>query len=81
MATTTYHCGWCGWNGSRIQEQAAGNGQHCCWQCGLPVRPGPHSSDPGAGNRPGSVSERANGEMREIWRLRNSGGILEHTWR
>lgn len=46
----TYHCGWCGWNGTRIAEQRTGDGRHVCYNCGNEVRPGPHSSEPGAGS-------------------------------
>jgi len=51
VALTTYHCTWCGWNGSRIQEQATGDGRYCCWQCGQEVKPGLHRSEPGYGGR------------------------------
>ena len=60
---TTYHCGWCGWNGTRIQEQAhiilridvsppRRETVYGCWMCGMEVQPGPHNPDPGYGNRP-----------------------------
>jgi DNA-directed RNA polymerase subunit RPC12/RpoP len=49
MTWTTYHCGWCGWNGSQISAQRTGDGRYCCWECGMQVHPGPHSDGPGAG--------------------------------
>lgn len=51
MAVTTYHCTWCGRNGTNITEQKTGDGRYCCYLCGQEVKPSPHSSEPGYGGR------------------------------
>ena len=53
----TYHCGWCGWNGTGIEQQVAQVRvdvippvtRYVCYRCGHEVTPGPHSDKRGAG--------------------------------
>lgn len=62
---TTYHCRWCGWNGTRIGEQKTGDGRYACWQCGLEVRPGPHDPEPGYFQWAVTIAERLLGK--KLW--------------